>query len=309
MKQQLLSIWSRLRNSDYTGNERRPGLTGVNVGLAVGITVTTATISRPAAVIASVGTAVMILVRGYAIPGTASLLERAETVTVVSRLFRESTHRRSPRLCESLERVTPGRSRRGLPAGEAEQILFQAGVIDSQGDGNYTIETAAASPTTTRGRTERDYTGVHLTDTFSAEWLARLQRVRDGESQPSDEFTSISMFDVDPSQAKIADYSDDGVVVTEEGDIIGWWDSAAAFSADITIDLTLAAWVSVWGELTDQERADLISIVRLLLNSCPACGRVMDESNSLIDTDRSGGARVSITCNQCGSNHFPDKHR
>lgn len=301
MRQHLHRIWVQFRNPDYTGTARRMRLTGLNVGLGVGITAWIATFSRPAAVIAALGATLMILFRGYAVPGTGVFLEKAETAGILDLLSRGGSEQQSDDVHRSVEKIITMCVRRELPRENRKLTLVSAGVIDHDSD-DYRLNRNTPSPTESGlSYTEHSDTEFYLTDSFREDWLNRMQTVR---SSPQASKYPTAIMSVNPEMIEVSEH-DDRVVITQKGEVIGWWVSTAAFSADITIGPVLAEWVSDWEQLDRRAQAELISNLRSFLKTCPGCGTELDRLEDVTQGEQSGVGRVSITCTECGSDILP----
>lgn len=239
--------------------------------MGVAICVVTATVSKPAALLAALGVAGMTLFRGYILPGTPQLLSLARHIG-------DKTRKKQTESLSPLDRRDSGaavslRCQRELSPPEAERILSSADVIAT------------------------DDSKLHLTEAFRNDWLDRIQTTREDDSCTTYLVTSISTSDRPDIQ--LSDQTDGGVGLILNGEVIGRWASRAALSADLTIIPILTEWVPDWESLNHSDRTTLIQTIRRVLDVCPSCGRQLVSARPEQGSDSANG-HVSVTCDRCG---------
>lgn len=281
----MLTEWvnrclSRLQDYRHLKADTELFFAGVTSGVAVVVGAVTATITQSGAVIGVLVAGAAIVLAGYLVDGLPSFLEYVQNtdVTAPSNSNAAQTHSRSK--CDVVGLVSDPRSGRTRSLRERKQILISADVA-TRADGE-----------------------IHLTDTFTALWLSQIQTFQRDDRRAADQFASS--LGVAAAMVEMSRHGEAGVIVTRDrprnrdGEIIGWWASMEALSADLAITSALAECVPIWEELSGVERGAIVTTVRSFLETCPGCGREMNASGDLDTTNRADRAYVSVTCEECG---------
>ena len=94
--------------------------------------------------------------------------------------------------------------------------------------------------------------------------------------------------------------TENACVVSADGEEVGRWPSRAALVADLAALSILEDHTANWADLSETERANMSSSVRMLLESCPEC----DGSLEFVETRGSSSCCrdervVSYQCTEC----------
>ncbi|QDX39991.1 hypothetical protein [Salarchaeum sp. JOR-1] len=141
---------------------------------------------------------------------------------------------------------------------------------------------------------------VALAPDFDAEWRVRIA---DSDTATPRTADLAALLDVDPDDIDVRYHGDGACSVFCGPDIVGRWESPAAFNADVTADAVLAARDG-WRALPLTHRGELLAALRACLDTCPAChGRVELRSDVVSSCCRSVDV-AAADCTQCGSRLF-----
>ena len=246
----------RLRRPEYTGENRCLPCTAVNVSLAVAGAGALAAVGRTGLAAGGLAVALAaIWLRGYLVPGTPELTKRYLPERVL-RLF--------------------GKGRAAAPPTDvdAESYLLSADVLAETPDG----------------------TDLAFAPWFASAWHAALDGTRlDAIAAGADAGVAADPGDTDEPDAPAADVDlaalasltdvdDDSLSLDWRGgtafafagdERLGYWESRAAFLADVAADRVLTDRVDDWTDLPLAARSGVLGALRLFVEECPACeGRV-----------------------------------
>lgn len=266
-------LTASVRQPEYTGDNRCVPCTVLNLvialGLGSGIGVgTTMFVPGQLSIIVAVGSmlafAGIIYLRGYLIPGTPTLTKRYFPDRVL-RLFDEQPATGSVDRTET-EQV------------DVEAMLLAAGAI-----------------------TERDDRDDHcLTPAFQAAWENRIRAIRDTDV---DRRELARVHGVEETTVTFIDRSR-SLVASINGREAGQWVSRAALIADLAADRVFSNSLDGWTDLDVDKRGQVLSALRIFIESCPACdGRVVLGNDTVESCCRSIDV-IAATCEECGVRVF-----
>jgi hypothetical protein len=210
MRQTVNQMLTHVKNPAYTGENRRPLLTGLSVGISVAIAVVVLTVtdSLLVALCGVLGVAIMIYLRGYALPGTMELIGAAQ--------YMETIYRSSRNLSDGLlsDRHTHSRSIGRRPAhalspGERKRILITTGIIEPHDTDPRLAGRMATTQTVNDTAREQVNAEFRLTGSFRQDWLAHIQTFRGDTPQRTVQLAST--IDADPAAVTTSE-RDDGSV-------------------------------------------------------------------------------------------------
>lgn len=263
---------ARVRQPQYTGSNRCLPCTGVNVGIAVVLTIVIA-----AAVVTAggstvdatlVGTVVLglsgavIYLRGYLVPYTPWLTKRYLPDRVLRRFDKDAR----PQMAIADEDL------------DVEATLKRAGAL-------------------TDCEHEDD---LCLTDGFRTAWREQVTTVRATDTSRTD---LASLLDVDPDRLSVADHGD-AFVAHLDGRRAGQWESRAAFLADVAATNVLRERVRWWSDLGIEQRSSLLHGLRIFLEQCPACDGPVTMGEEVVESCCRSMNVVAVTCQSCGARVF-----
>lgn len=232
------SVLGRVRNPEYTGENRCTACTAVNLLIAGVLSAAVAWAWSPvSAAVGFLGAVATIGVRGYLVPGTPTLTERYLPDRVLA--FFDGHETPSPADDDAVgdDHAT---------ADDVEGALVDRGVLEPCAEG----------------------ADLCLAADVRDAWRERIGTVGPDSDVPT---LLRPVTDVDPESVTI-DTSDGGFAVAAAGDHVGRWPSRAAFLADVTAAAVLADELARWDRFSRRERSFLLAGLRLFLDVCPACG-------------------------------------
>lgn len=268
-------IIERVRQPEYTGENRCLPCTAVNVALAgfgslfVGTWLALAVGSTAAVAVA--GTALVaglaaVWLRGYLVPGTPTLTKRYVPDSVLSAFGK----------ADDEVFVRPG-EREGDPELDVERYLLGASALEPcRGD---------------------DYC---LTDAFREQWHARIDDLDDGDwGGPLARLGAVDS-DADVELRERAR----SVVAVVDGRRVGMWESRPAARADLAAVDLLAERVGDWDSLAPDDRARLSGGLRVFLETCPDCGGALTFDTETRESCCTSREVVAVSCDDCGARLF-----
>ncbi|MEF8812489.1 MAG: hypothetical protein V5A55_01550 [Halovenus sp.] len=276
----------RLRQPEYTGENRCLPCTLVNSVIAVVLAAGIGFLWLPAGVLALVASFGAIYFRGYLVPGTPELTQRYFPEWLLELFGKDPIEAELRAANDQPETaVEDGGNDHSGPTG-TEELLLTAGVV---------VECD-------------DVDDLCLTDEFSEVWWRRIRRFRSDSERAAAQLGAV--VDVDPDALDFVEAEDGNFAVTLEGDIIARWSSDAAFYADLAAEPTLSEWLPDWEGLTDRQRTDLLAGMRAFLETCPACDADLEPVEDVRKSCCSGEVvSVSVDCTDCGALVFSGSYR
>lgn len=295
------SILFRFRQSEYTGDNRCLPCTALNVTITgilsiVGGYVWAIAVGPYAWVAGTVVFAAgltTIWLRGYIVPGTPDLTKQYFPDWLLRRFGKGSvigpttSGIQTEDAGESVSRDadTTQDPSDDAPAPEevdAEALLVSAGVV---------------APCE-----QRD--DLCLDEGFRRGWYDRMQTVRDEEGERDDLAREL---DEDPEEITFEDH-DNGFVARNSSGTLGQWESRGAFVADLAAARELTQWIDDWDERAVSVRSQLLSGLRIFLDSCPDCeGRVVTDTET-VESCCSSREILAAHCEDCDARMLEIRH-
>jgi len=290
---ETLGVLDRLRQPEYTGENRCLPCTVVNVAIAwsgsllvgtwIAFVVDTTVALAVAGGLLLTGLAAVWL-RGYLVPGTPELTKRYLPEHVLAAFGKAPDD-------ELL--VHPGdRAETDDSDVDVERVLLDAGALEPcRGD---------------------DYC---LPDTVREQWHALIDELDDGEGE-SGEGESGDGTDtdwagplsrlgvVDPGvDAKLVDRNRSTVAVVD-GRRVGLWESRPAARADLAAAALLADRLDDWDALGAEDRVRLTGGLRVFLETCPDCGGLLTFDTETRESCCTSHEVAAVTCEDCDARLF-----
>lgn len=269
MSTQSQSIADRIRQPEYTGENRCMPCTFVNSIIAVvlaGVLWFGAAQYGLAeyAPLVGLGSLVVfagaIYFRGYLVPGTPELTKRYFPRWLLG-LFGK-THEHSHQHDHE-------------PSIEPEEILNEAGVIEPCMGG----------------------ADLCLTESFQADWRDRIAEVREaGDNRAG----LAAILDADPDELDIEEH-DDARLARLDGQHVGQWESEGALVADLAAEPLMADHYDGWEDLEIHERSRVLVSLRIFLESCPTCEGAVQLTEEEVESCCSTMDVVAAVCTECES--------
>ncbi|MFT4949433.1 MAG: hypothetical protein ACI9CA_001570 [Natronomonas sp.] len=269
------SLLDRLRQPEYTGDNRCLPCTVVNLLIAALLAGVVALLSPPAAAVVLVLSAVTVALRGYLVPGTPELTRRYLPASVL-RLFGkhpaagtgpEEPAGVDPDDLEVFERV----ERRREEGVETADFLQDVGAIERCADGE----------------------GFCLTDSFAGRVAAHAER----RTVTGDVTPIATVFGVEPGEVTPLDREYPAV---EVGVQVRKWPSVAALTADIATDRALAGTTDRWRGVPPGQRREILESLRGFHEHCPLCGGPVTLGEEVLESCCGTHQVTTVACNGCG---------
>jgi hypothetical protein len=269
-----LRLLDRLRQPEYTGENRCLPCTAVNVALAaVGATAVGAA-AGPLLGAAGFGAALAaIWLRGYLVPGTPELTKRYLPARVL-RLFGKGSEPAPPTDID------------------AESYLLSSGVLVETPDG----------------------ADLSFAPWFASAWEDALAELRfdavapDGavvaDDDPNADVASLASLTGVPEASLSLSWSGGAAFAFADGQRIGHWESRSAFLSDVAADRALSTTLDDWPALSLAARSDVLGAIRLFVERCPACDGSVALGERVVESCCSSYDVIAGRCTECDARLF-----
>lgn len=286
------SLFARLRQPEYTGENRCLPCTVLNVTIAsVGTSLLVAWLTAAgyqrlallggtAVLAASLGS---VWLRGYLVPRTPALTERSLPASVLA-AFGKPPEWSPQRVAadgtdtDATDGEVPNTTdgpRKGQPVDVAD-LLARAGAIEPcRGDDRC------------------------LTDGFATAWETETEAVR----AAADPTTWLEHLGLDRGAVETEE-TPGAFAVSVDGRRVGRWESEPAFEADLSAAALLADRVESWGTMDGQTREQLCNGLRTFLEACPGCGGPVSFETETVESCCASHTVAAASCEDCGARVF-----
>lgn len=264
------SFLDRFRRPEYTGDNRCTQCTIVNTGIAVVVSVLVIAAIRPLSSL-TVGVLAGLLVF---FPAVAAIYLRGYLVPGTPAI----TKRYFPDWLLSVF----GKEQDHEPAATAsefdpEPVLRELGTLEVCQGGD----------------------DLCLTDEFRAEWHEELDSLDD----TIDREEIHSVLAIDESEVTYHEFGE-ASRATVDGTVVGQWESDAAFLADLSAGRLLSERHADWAGLPIAAKNQLLSGLRLFIDTCPACGGTPRFETETVESCCSTHEVAAVSCEHCGARLF-----
>lgn len=274
------SMLDRVRQPEYTGTNRCIPCTTTNIVIAVVLSLAVgsglAVADGPFAWLVGgsvlVASLVAIWLRGYLVPGTPELTKRYFPEWLL-RVFDKEPAPTGPLGGTDTQSTADGAEDGSLEEIDAEAVLLSAGVVEPCED-------------------EDD---LCLVEGFRSGWREQIRAINDEETERDELAREL---DLDSAALTLEEHGE-ALLARTDGRRIGQWESRAALVADLAAGRELPAWVDDWAALSVAGRSQLVSALRIFLNTCPACEGVVAVDMETVESCCSSHDVVAATCETC----------
>ena len=259
-----MSLVERLRQPEYTGENRCVPCTAVNVAIAAGASVLAAvasTVLGTGVFALSLGT---IYLRGYLVPGTPTLTKRYFPERVLQWFDKDSA---TPMADETVE-IDP------------ERVLLDAGAVEPCREG----------------------TDLCLTADFQQAWRERIHTVR-AHDLGEDYLAGALNVSTTDDELTIEQQGDAFVAYTDDA-VLGQWSSRAAVIADVAAATELSERLSYWQNLTSAEIARVLMSLRIFIEQCPDCDGPVQVEEEVVESCCRSYDVIASACQDCDARLF-----
>lgn len=255
----------RLRQPEYTGENRCTPCTVVNLVIAAAISGLVAVVSPPVGVVVFAVSVAAIYLRGYLVPGTPTLTKRYLPESVL-KLFDKYEPPEPPALDDDAD---------------IEAFLLDVGAVEECREG----------------------TDLCLTDEFGEAWYGRIEALRERNDERDSVATLFDGLDIDRDRVRIESYGDAYDAYIDDTRV-GQWESRAAYLADIAAEAEFRERHPAWGRLGFDERTEVLGALRLWLERCPACDGPVTLGEETVESCCRSIDVIAATCEECGARVF-----
>ena len=145
-----------------------------------------------------------------------------------------------------------------------------------------------------------DGTDLCLTDPFRAEWHDEIAAIDESEA---DREQLLRMLDTDEGEVTYEEFGDAFRARVDE-QVVGKWESRAAFLADLAAANVLARRHPDWAGLSLAGRSQLLTGLRLFIDTCPECGGIPEFGTESVESCCSTHQVAAVSCTDCGARLF-----
>ena len=273
----IQNIFNRVSQPEYTGKNRCPPCTMVNLLIAVAISSAIGLVSGPLMWISFALFTGVIYLRGYLIPGTPTLTKRYFPT----------------RLLQFFDKQ-PGASGAGSQFDNIESNGNDDGMLADGLNPEQALYTIGAL---TECDTNDD---LCLTEDFQAVWFERIEQLRD----TSDDGALLArVFNI--AQDSLTVVNDNTVFTVRYGDGPDiHWPSRAAFIADLAAEEVLQAREERWKSFEIKHRGRVLESLRVFIDRCPACDGPVTMGEQTVDSCCRSRAVLRVVCEVCEARLF-----
>jgi len=255
----------RLRQPEYTGENRCLPCTVVNVAIAAVIGTLVGVAFPPAGLVVFVASLAVIYLRGYLVPGTPALTKRYLPDSVL-RLFDKGDLPDPPSVEDDAD---------------VETFLLDVGAVEVC----------------------RDETDLCLTDDFREAWYDRIQTHRERGDADDSVAVLFDGLDIEPDRVRVESYGDAYEAYIDDTRV-GQWESRAAYFADLGAEAELRARHPAWHRMGFDERTEILGALRLWLERCPSCDGPVTLGEDTVESCCRSIDVIAATCEDCGARLF-----
>lgn len=331
----------RLEQPEYTGENRCGACTAVNLLLAAALAALLGRRNRALGLLAFVGSAALIYLRGYLVPGTPELTKRYLPPSVLALFGKDdrpasmdpSLTRRAADRASTDDAVAVDVRDPGEDAGTSETEAETA--ADADGRGTDGADAADRSGTADVDADDRDGDGAAEEPAVTREDVEELlQRPMDEvleafevveEDETGEDLVLVDSFretweerideladDEEARRAAFADIVDrptDDVVIEQRDDdryyALVEGRSAHNWITEAALQSDLAAHSALedprWDVLEPTERLSVLRGFRVFLTTCPECGGPVSATDDVVESCCGSWEVIAVECGDCGA--------
>lgn len=280
----IAAFIERLRQPEYTGDNRCTPCTAVNVAIAGLLAIGVAVVSAPLAPIVLGLSLAAIYLRGYLVPGTPSLTKRYLPDWLLA-MFDKGPEPAVTALENEHDReLEDGFEPEPEPV-DPEQVFLEHGVV------------TPCSGTTDGGATAADAADdLCLTDGTRTAWRDAIEGIRDEDRE-----RQVATFLESEPEAVTVTQTDGHALARVDGRLAAKWESDAALVADLAGSRTLADRLPDWESLGIEQRSRLASGLRAFAEHCPACDGPVSLDAETVESCCRSYEVYAITCDDCST--------
>lgn len=265
---------ARLRQPEYTGENRCIPCTVTNVAIAAVLSSGVGYLSVPAGVALFVVSLLAIWLRGYLVPGTPELTKRYFPDRLLA-YFDKGAASASGFDAEAVEgdEEADATDHEPLRDVDPESLLLESGVVEPCAQ-------------------EDD---LCLVDEFETAWHDRMVALRE---EGADRAALAERLDVDAGDLRFEEH-EAGFEAFADDRRLGQWESRAALLADLAAAAELPEYVDDWDRLAVGAKARVLGGLRVFLESCPECDGEVTAGTETVESCCRSHEVVAVGCAAC----------
>lgn len=259
-----MSFVERLRQPEYTGENRCTPCTAVNIAIAAGAGILTAvasTVLGAGVFTLSVGT---IYLRGYLVPGTPTLTKRYFPERVLRWFDKDTT---TPVADKTVE-IDP------------ERVLLDAGGVEPCREG----------------------TDLCLTADFQQAWRERIHTIRTHDLG-EDHLGGALNVSITDDRITVDQHGEAFIAHTDDA-VVSQWSSHAAAVADVAAATELSERHSDCENLAPAEIARVLMSLRIFIEQCPDCDGSVQVEQEVVESCCRSYDVIASACQDCDARLF-----
>lgn len=278
---QTMGVLSRLKQPEYTGENRCMPCTVVNTVIAAVVSVVVAavawqltapTVAGGLGVAVFVASGAAIYFRGYLVPGTPELTKQYFPEWLLAAFGKAP------------EQPAAGVAR-AEDAGESssepldpETALVSAGALEEcQGGAD-----------------------LCLTDGFRSAWYDAIDELK---AEDADRDRLLDLLEVEGTEVEVEEFGEAFRAMVDDRPA-GTWQSEAAYLADLGAGTILAERYERWDDLAVGQRGRLLNGLRLFIDRCPTCDGTPDFGTETVESCCTTHEVAAVECEDCGARLF-----
>jgi hypothetical protein len=292
-----------LRRPEHTGENRCLPCTVVNAAIAAVLGAVLSRRSKPAAALALAGSAALIYLRGYLVPGTPALTKRYLPPSVL-RLFGKAPEAEA---ATGLGGFDPADAKSGADAGT------ESGTDDAeQTDADEPADEPPALPEDFEAYFRDadlvepcdDRDDLCLTDSFEDVWFDAI----DALDEPGLDLEAAAIdafgFDVDPDDLEFTEKDDGAYALSYGTQYGGQWPSYPAIVADLAAASLLDSWLDEWPDYAPRQKGQLLNSLRMFLETCPTAEGAVRIDEEVVESCCNSSTVIAAICEETGDRIF-----
>ncbi|WP_138006875.1 hypothetical protein [Halalkalirubrum salinum] len=267
-----MSLFTQIRQPEYTGENRCIPCTIVNVALTAIGAIALFFVSVPLAIAFTLVGLGSIWLRGYLVPGTPELTKRYFPDWLLARFDKlpaDGSPVDQPDI-DTIDDTVPDEADLVDPV----ETLLSAGVIEPCDD------------------------DVCLTASFADRWRAALDEL---EADRDAQAAAIHSLRGLPSAQSVTLETDqfDRHVASADGDRIARWTSEGALLADLAAHEVLSSSTDMWMDIVPVQRFAILEAFRSFLDRCPVCGGEVAMTEETVKSCCRSWDVIAVVCADC----------
>ena len=295
----IRELTETLRRPEYTGENRCPPCTVVNVVIAIALGGAVFRKSKPAGVLVLAVSMAAIYLRGYLVPGTPELTKRYLPPAVLEWFGKSS----DPELATGVGVTDETDGGDQIDEPEMNEEGTDSAVADSDAQPSvpddleaYFVDAGILEPC-------EDRDDLCLTAPFESEWLDAIESADESTDLVS---TAVGVFgfDADPDVFELEEAETGADVLKNESRHAGKWPSYAAFVADVAAGTLLKSRLDDWSAYSPRQRGQLLNSLRMFLETCPLAGGDVRVSEDVVESCCTSNTVIAVVCEETGERLF-----